>query len=63
MLMIGAATPSVHVQWKDGAPVATVGILGDMSPETLAREKAARGRIEELRQQNVILDDWRAQNE
>jgi hypothetical protein len=54
------SSPSVEVQWKDGTPVASVGILGDMSPETLAREQAEREHKEELRNRDVIvLDDHR----
>ena len=54
------ANPSVHVRWKDGAPIASVGILGDMSPETLAREKAEEARKEELRSHDnvVLLEDF-----
>jgi hypothetical protein len=56
-----AANPSVHAQWADDTPVATVGILGDMSPETLAREQAERECKEGLRQQSnvILLEDWR----
>jgi hypothetical protein len=55
------ANPSVHVQWKDGTPVASVGILGKFDSETIATEKAERERKEELRQQTnvVLLEDWR----
>jgi hypothetical protein len=55
------ADPLIHVRWKNGASVATVSILGDMAPETLAREKAERLRKAELRQQTnvVLLEDWR----
>jgi hypothetical protein len=53
------SNPSVQIQWADGTVVYR-GILGDMSPETLAREKAEREHKEELRDRNVVvLDDWR----
>ncbi len=53
--------PLAHVQWKDGTPVTTLGLLGDMSVETLARRKAEQVRKQELRQQTniVLLEDWR----
>lgn len=43
-----ASYPSVSVQWKDGTVICR-GVLGDMSPKTLAREKAEEARKERLR--------------
>ena len=58
-------SPSVHVQWRDRTPVATLGILGDMSLETLAREQTERARKEALRRQSnvFLLEDWRLKND
>lgn len=55
-----AANPSVDVQWKDGARVAAVGILG--TAEIVAREQAEHERREELRSHDnvVLLEDWEA---
>jgi hypothetical protein len=50
----------VTVTWRDGTVICR-GILGDMSSETLARQRAEQLRQEELRQQTnvVLLEDWR----
>jgi hypothetical protein len=55
----GPTYPSLVI-WKDGTVICG-GILGDMSPETLAREKAEWERKAELRQQTnvILLEDWR----
>lgn len=52
------AANTVNVVWRDGT---AVGILGNLSAESLARDKAEQERKDELRQQaNVILlDDFR----
>jgi hypothetical protein len=57
--------PPMRVRWADGTKLTYCGILGDMRPETLAREKAEQSRKEALRQQrNVfLLEDWRLQND
>jgi hypothetical protein len=51
---------ALRVQWKDGTPVASVGILGDFSYETLAHEKAEQEHKQELRDSGVVLlEDFR----
>jgi hypothetical protein len=61
VLGLGAEDRRPHtITWLDGTVVCR-GILGDFSPETVAREKAEQDRKDELRSNEnvVLLDDWR----
>jgi hypothetical protein len=54
----GPTDPSCVV-WKDGTVVYR-GILGDLSPKTLAREKAEQEHKQQLRDSGVVLlEDFR----